>query len=270
MLIYWILSRLFICLLAAIIPWSQYSFFVGKGELKTLLLAELNKSMITFLRTDPLSVGSLTQQWDQCGTSCQASSEIGDCKQDMSNLHLSYVLNERMIAQRRILCTIIKDRGVSADWKDGRQTVAPSLISVSHQRRFRKTKGESLGEGNSYIFSLDFGSREERNALSARQSHIHIERIGFRGNEIGSLASSEKDFLFAYRFHSWMSIFYSKADQEFYAKSGLSWDLTLVNQSYEWVESAIVFRPELRTWQSYILVEIVYWRQGLIHIMALL
>lgn len=45
--------------------------------------------------------------------------------------------------------------------------------------------------------------------------------------------------------------FYSRADQDFYAaKSGLSWDLTLVNQSYEWVESAIVFRPELRTWQS--------------------
>lgn len=114
----------------------------------------------------------------------------------MSKKHLSYVLNERMIAQRRILCTIIKDRGVSADWKDGRQTVAPSLISVSHRRRFRKTKGESLGEGNSNIFSLDFGSREERNALSARQSHIHIERIGFRGNEIGSRASSEKDFRF--------------------------------------------------------------------------
>lgn len=45
--------------------------------------------------------------------------------------------------------------------------------------------------------------------------------------------------------------FYSlRADQDFYAKSALSWDLTLVNQSYEWVESAIVFRPELRTWQS--------------------
>lgn len=45
--------------------------------------------------------------------------------------------------------------------------------------------------------------------------------------------------------------FYSlRADQDFYAKSALSWDLTLVNQSYEWVESAIVFRPEWRTWQS--------------------
>lgn len=36
--------------------------------------------------------------------------------------------------------------------------------------------------------------------------------------------------------------FYSRADQYFYAKSGLSWDLTLVNQSYDWVESEIVFR----------------------------
>ncbi|XP_021747390.1 (R)-mandelonitrile lyase-like [Chenopodium quinoa] len=44
--------------------------------------------------------------------------------------------------------------------------------------------------------------------------------------------------------------FYSRADQEFYAKSGLSWDLRMVNQSYEWVENAIVFRPDLRSWQS--------------------
>ncbi|KNA12319.1 hypothetical protein SOVF_126720 [Spinacia oleracea] len=44
--------------------------------------------------------------------------------------------------------------------------------------------------------------------------------------------------------------FYSRADLEFYAKSGLSWDLRMVNQSYEWVENAIVFRPDLRSWQS--------------------
>lgn len=44
--------------------------------------------------------------------------------------------------------------------------------------------------------------------------------------------------------------FYSRADKEFYEKSGLSWDLRMVNQSYEWVENAIVFRPELRNWQS--------------------
>jgi len=44
--------------------------------------------------------------------------------------------------------------------------------------------------------------------------------------------------------------FYSRADREFYVKSGLNWDLRLVNESYEWVEKAIVFRPQLRNWQS--------------------
>ncbi|KAG6390768.1 hypothetical protein SASPL_148513 [Salvia splendens] len=44
--------------------------------------------------------------------------------------------------------------------------------------------------------------------------------------------------------------FYSRADPQFYAKSGIDWDLRMVNQSYEWVEKAIVFRPELRLWQS--------------------
>ncbi|KAL8522666.1 hypothetical protein ACS0TY_012705 [Phlomoides rotata] len=44
--------------------------------------------------------------------------------------------------------------------------------------------------------------------------------------------------------------FYSRADLGFYERSGMKWDLTLVNQSYEWVEKAIVFRPELKSWQS--------------------
>ncbi|KAK2969976.1 hypothetical protein RJ640_008316 [Escallonia rubra] len=44
--------------------------------------------------------------------------------------------------------------------------------------------------------------------------------------------------------------FYSRADQNFYAKSGINWDLRIVNRSYEWVEKAIVFRPELKNWQS--------------------
>ncbi|XP_050289134.1 (R)-mandelonitrile lyase-like [Quercus robur] len=44
--------------------------------------------------------------------------------------------------------------------------------------------------------------------------------------------------------------FYSRADDDFYEKSGVNWDLRVVNQSYEWVERAIVFRPELKTWQS--------------------
>ncbi|KAI5679534.1 hypothetical protein M9H77_00761 [Catharanthus roseus] len=44
--------------------------------------------------------------------------------------------------------------------------------------------------------------------------------------------------------------FYSRADQEFYWKSGIDWDRKLVNQSYEWVERAIVFKPDLKNWQS--------------------
>ncbi|TYI26568.1 hypothetical protein ES332_A05G122200v1 [Gossypium tomentosum] len=44
--------------------------------------------------------------------------------------------------------------------------------------------------------------------------------------------------------------FYSRADPEFYESSGVNWDLSLVNQSYEWVERGVVFRPELKNWQS--------------------
>ncbi|XP_052116070.1 (R)-mandelonitrile lyase-like [Arachis duranensis] len=44
--------------------------------------------------------------------------------------------------------------------------------------------------------------------------------------------------------------FYSRADPDFFTRSGLQWDLNLVNESYEWVEREIVFRPHLRTWQS--------------------
>ncbi|GAA0165848.1 hypothetical protein LIER_21144 [Lithospermum erythrorhizon] len=44
--------------------------------------------------------------------------------------------------------------------------------------------------------------------------------------------------------------FYSRADQEFYRKSLIEWDFREVNQSYKWVENAIVFRPELKSWQS--------------------
>ncbi|KAK4267688.1 hypothetical protein QN277_024435 [Acacia crassicarpa] len=43
--------------------------------------------------------------------------------------------------------------------------------------------------------------------------------------------------------------FYSRADEEFFRRSG-PWDLKLVNESYEWVESQIVFKPEIKTWQS--------------------
>ena len=44
--------------------------------------------------------------------------------------------------------------------------------------------------------------------------------------------------------------FYSRADPAFFQQSGVEWDLNIVNQAYEWVEKAIVFRPELRNWQS--------------------
>ncbi|XP_057514547.1 (R)-mandelonitrile lyase-like [Actinidia eriantha] len=43
--------------------------------------------------------------------------------------------------------------------------------------------------------------------------------------------------------------FYSRADQEFYARSGVNWNLRVVNQSYDWVERAIVFRPKPKNWQ---------------------
>ncbi|XP_073054021.1 (R)-mandelonitrile lyase-like [Primulina eburnea] len=44
--------------------------------------------------------------------------------------------------------------------------------------------------------------------------------------------------------------FYSRADQDFYKRSGINWDLRVINQSYDWVEKIIVFRPELKNWQS--------------------
>lgn len=47
-----------------------------------------------------------------------------------------------------------------------------------------------------------------------------------------------------------MLVFYSRADPDFYQRSGINWDLTIVNQSYEWVEKEVVFRPEIRSWQS--------------------
>ncbi|PON71033.1 Long-chain-alcohol oxidase [Trema orientale] len=43
--------------------------------------------------------------------------------------------------------------------------------------------------------------------------------------------------------------FYSRAEEEFYQKSGVDWDRKMVNDSFEWVERKIVFRPELKTWQ---------------------
>ncbi|XVF86083.1 hypothetical protein PTKIN_Ptkin18bG0013000 [Pterospermum kingtungense] len=44
--------------------------------------------------------------------------------------------------------------------------------------------------------------------------------------------------------------FYSRSDPQFFQTSSLNWDLSLVNQSYKWVEKGVVFRPELKNWQS--------------------
>ncbi|XP_024980505.1 (R)-mandelonitrile lyase-like [Cynara cardunculus var. scolymus] len=44
--------------------------------------------------------------------------------------------------------------------------------------------------------------------------------------------------------------FYSRADDQFYNRSGISWDPNLIERSYQWVEKAIVFEPELQSWQS--------------------
>ena len=44
--------------------------------------------------------------------------------------------------------------------------------------------------------------------------------------------------------------FYSRADKEFFRNSGVNWDLRIVNRSYEWVEKMVVFRPEVKSWQS--------------------
>ncbi|KAF8396133.1 hypothetical protein HHK36_017746 [Tetracentron sinense] len=44
--------------------------------------------------------------------------------------------------------------------------------------------------------------------------------------------------------------FYSRSDTDFFGKSGIQWDMEIVNRSYEWVERAVVFRPEIKTWQS--------------------
>ncbi|KAI3803293.1 hypothetical protein L1987_31443 [Smallanthus sonchifolius] len=44
--------------------------------------------------------------------------------------------------------------------------------------------------------------------------------------------------------------FYSRADDEFYNRSGINWDPTSIERSYQWIEKAIVFQPELEPWQS--------------------
>ena len=44
--------------------------------------------------------------------------------------------------------------------------------------------------------------------------------------------------------------FYSRAEAAFYPKSGLNWNMTLVEEAYRWVEDAIVYRTDLLPWQG--------------------
>ncbi|KAM1167450.1 hypothetical protein TB2_029004 [Malus domestica] len=44
--------------------------------------------------------------------------------------------------------------------------------------------------------------------------------------------------------------FYSRANGEFYQTSGIKLDMNLVNNSYEWVENTVAFRPNVTHWQS--------------------
>ncbi|XP_073001428.1 (R)-mandelonitrile lyase-like [Typha latifolia] len=44
--------------------------------------------------------------------------------------------------------------------------------------------------------------------------------------------------------------FYSRAHRGFFSGAVTQWDMPLVNQSYDWVERAVAFRPVLRSWQS--------------------
>lgn len=44
--------------------------------------------------------------------------------------------------------------------------------------------------------------------------------------------------------------FYSRGHPGFFDSSGVYWDMAVVNNSFEWVERRITFRPELQSWQS--------------------
>ncbi|KAL6001880.1 hypothetical protein ACLOJK_040444, partial [Asimina triloba] len=45
--------------------------------------------------------------------------------------------------------------------------------------------------------------------------------------------------------------FYSRADVGFFHAGGaVVWDMALVNASYKWVERAVAFQPDVRSWQS--------------------
>ncbi|KAK8965545.1 (R)-mandelonitrile lyase-like [Platanthera guangdongensis] len=44
--------------------------------------------------------------------------------------------------------------------------------------------------------------------------------------------------------------FYSRAHPGFFHSSGVSWDMALINNSFEWVERRFSFQPEFQSWQS--------------------
>lgn len=44
--------------------------------------------------------------------------------------------------------------------------------------------------------------------------------------------------------------FYTRADVKFLKEAGLVYDEKLLNESYNWVEEKVVFKPNLRKWQS--------------------
>ncbi|KAL3579558.1 hypothetical protein D5086_021062 [Populus alba] len=62
--------------------------------------------------------------------------------------------------------------------------------------------------------------------------------------------------------------FYSRAGQAFFLESGVGQDLNVVNQSYEWVEKAIVLGQTLGTGNPSL--EMDFWRLGLNHIPPIL
>ncbi|KAF2302915.1 hypothetical protein GH714_010985 [Hevea brasiliensis] len=122
--------------------------------------------------------------------------------------------------------------------------------AVSHGRPYSQPEPSYL---KFVLNATEFPSEEyydyivsEEVPLVAHWLHLCQSPIEFFFlNEVGLLM----------RTNSWGSSainagFYSRADPDFFRKSGLDWDLRLVNQSYDWVEKAIVFRPDLRNWQS--------------------
>ena len=44
--------------------------------------------------------------------------------------------------------------------------------------------------------------------------------------------------------------FYSRANRDFFPKSGVDWDMVLVEEAYRWVEETVVSRPRIAVWQK--------------------